>query len=141
MKRFIFATFALMVLAFTSCQPNVSGDFLYSIMPSSETATGVSMSWQTDPLGEPLIDSQMEKIGATQLSSAWKLSGNKKDCDSRIKNAVDAAMDAAEKDPEYCSFFDFSGMTVVVKCSADENGESNTSGIDYEIYRRTYKTK
>ena len=140
MKRFIFVAFALMALAFTSCQPNVTGDFIYQILPSSETSTGVSMSWQTDPLGEAKIDAEMQKIGS-RLSSAWKVTGQKKDCDNLVKNAVNAAMDAAEKDPKYCSFFDFSGMTVVVKCSHDEKGESNTSGIDNEIYRRTYKKK
>lgn len=139
MKRFIIAS-ALMALLLSSCEPVVTGEFLYTIKPADDTVTGKSMSWQTDALGEALIISEMQKIG-TPYNSAWGVKGDKKDCDKLVKDAVNKAMTAAENNDAYCEFWDFSGMTVVVYCGTDDEGNIGKTTTDFEIYRRTYKTK
>lgn len=72
------------------------------------------MSWQVDALGEKLILNELQSAGGVQLSSAWKFSGLQTDCDKKVKDLVNTAMNKAEADPKYCSFFDFSEVTVVV---------------------------
>lgn len=131
---------ALAVLLLSSCEPVVTGEFLYTVKPADETSTGKSMSWQTDALGEALIISEMQKIG-TPYNSAWGVKGDKKDCDKLVIDAVNKAMTAAENNKDYCSFFDFSGMTVVVYCNTDDKGNLGKTTTDFELYRRTYKTK
>ena len=139
MKHFIIAS-ALAALLLTSCEPVVTGEFLYTVKPADDTVTGKSASWQTDELGEALIMSEMKKIG-TPYNSAWGVKGDKKDCDQLVIDAVNKAMTAAENNSDYCEFFDFSGMTVVVYCGTDDKGNTGKTTTDFEIYRRTYKAK
>lgn len=129
-----------MALLLSSCEPVVTGEFLYTVKPADETSTGKSMSWQTDALGEELILSEMSKLG-TPYNSAWGVKGGKKDCDKLVIDAVNKAMSAAENNDGYCEFWDFSGMTVVVYCGTDDKGNIGKTTTDFEIYRRTYKTK
>lgn len=139
MKHFIIAS-ALAALLLTSCEPVVTGEFLYTVKPADDTVTGKSMSWQTDELGEALIISEMKKIG-TPYNSAWGVKGDKKDCDQLVIDAVNKAMTAAENNNGYCEFWDFSGMTLVVYCGTDDKGNVGKTTTDFEIYRRTYKAK
>ena len=139
MKHFIIAS-ALAALLLTSCEPVVTGEFLYTVKPADDTVTGKSASWQTDELGEALIMSEMKKIG-TPYNSAWGVKGDKKDCDQLVIDAVNKAMTAAENSDAYCEFWDFSGMTVVVYCNTDDKGNLGKTTTDFELYRRTYKTK
>ena len=124
---------AVAALCISSCQPVVSGDFLYTITP--EASTGSCMSWQMDSLGEDLILKEVQSAGGVQLSSAWKFSGLQTDCDKKVKDIVNSAMNKAEADPKYCSFFDFSDVTVVVtRIGGAEEGNT-------VIFQRKYKAK
>ena len=129
------------VLSFTSCEPVVSGEFFYSIEPAEDSKPSTSLTWQLDPLGEKLVNKHMAKI-AKKISTAWTISGLKKDCDMQVIQALDAAMMEAEADRSYNTLFQLGGITIVVYCGTGPKGESGPTGSvkDFEIYKRTYST-
>ncbi|MGN0189099.1 MAG: hypothetical protein ACI395_06250 [Candidatus Cryptobacteroides sp.] len=146
MKKFMFLAAAFIAaISINACQPIVTGQFLYTVMPAPETETGRSMAWQaplvSETAGEDLILQELAKVGTPYGQSAYSVSGEKKECDAKVIAAVNKAMDADEASDSYCTIGDYSGMTVVVYCNADDKGESGSTTTDFEVYRRTYKKK
>ena len=144
-KLYLFLAAAVAVLSISSCKPVVTGQFLYTVQPAPETSAGVSTAWQmpmvSETAGEDLILQEIGKVAEKFGESSYSITGDKTECDKKIIAAVNRAMDADESSASYCTIGDYSGMTVVVYCSANDKGETGSSILDFVIYKRTYKAK
>lgn len=101
------------LMAFTACEPNESGTFIYSLTPAENSGTGSYMSYKTSG-AEDTMDKNLSET-ATPLSvgyMSYQKTGELKDCDRAMKAAFEKGVNEIEGAADYNSFFILSGFTI-----------------------------
>ncbi|MGN0186244.1 MAG: hypothetical protein ACI392_00650 [Paludibacteraceae bacterium] len=114
MKKVFFALFSavLCVMAFTSCEPIVSGDFIYSLTPA-DSSTGSSMSYQMSGAEDTMAKCLSET--ATHLSighMTFQKTGELTECDKAMKAAFEKGVNQIEGADDYNSFYVLTDVTI-----------------------------
>lgn len=111
---------ALCACAFTSCKTDVTGDQIYTIGVSESTSTGSYESYKASGAEKKICDAVAEIASPLgDDGTTYTLNGARKKMDSKVKSAVNKAMDEIEADSNYCALFDISECTVEVKRLGD----------------------
>ncbi len=133
LKSLFFVCLLLTMGVVTNSCTEETGDYLYDITVSDNTSTASYNSYLASGAQSTIFNS-VKKISSQPISESTTVivSGEKKDCDKKIKAAVNAGMDEVEAKSDYCSFFDISEVTVVIKSGNDN---------DKIIFSRKFKKK
>lgn len=104
---------ALCLVLFVSCEPVVSGTFVYSLTPAENTPTGLSMTYQLSGAEDTMDKCLLET--ATHFSvgfMTFQKSGELKDCDRAMKAAFEKGVKQVEADIENDELFTLKDLTI-----------------------------
>ncbi len=107
-----------------------TGDYLFDITVSDDTSTASYGSYVVSG-AQSTVFKHAKNVGVQPVTPGTMImvNGEKKECEKKIKAAVNAGMDEVESQSDYCSLFDISDVTVVIKSS------------DKVIFSRKFKSK